>query len=51
MKTKTLIGIAGIACGVAALVCSFSRLPWTGGLLGLAAGVLCLDLAIRRDDE
>lgn len=46
MKDK-LLGIAGLACGIAAAACMVSGLdPWIGSLFAIAAGIDCLTLSL-----
>ncbi|MDF7665689.1 hypothetical protein [Bifidobacterium sp. ESL0745] len=44
-KTK---GWLALASGVVGLGLTFGSVPWAGGLFGLAAGVLALDLALTK---
>ena len=48
MNTTKIIAIASAVCGAAGLACSFSSVPWAGGLLALCAGLLGLDAGLRR---
>lgn len=46
MKRRKTIGWLALACSVVGLGLTFGNVPWAGGLFGLAAGVLALDLAL-----
>lgn len=50
---RKIRGWVSLVLGVVGLICSFGRVPWAGGLFGLSAGILGLDLGLTgggKDD-
>jgi hypothetical protein len=50
MDRRKAKGWLAIASGMVGLGLSFGSVPWAGGLFGLAAGVLALDLALTKGE-
>jgi hypothetical protein len=50
MNKQQTKGWLALASGVVGLGLTFGSVPWAGGLFGLAAGVLALDLALTKGE-